>query len=169
MIKITQTSGDALTLCEVETYGEKVTISEPQLIDSDDRQASQSSTPYNHGDAARAIDGNTANVYSQGSCTHTSDGSPQWWKVDLGAIYKVNKVVIYNRMECCGDRLDGAQVEAFSGSSLVKICGKIDYQSGKVSYTIECGDAIADIIKISQTSGKPLTLCEVETYGVKVE
>ncbi|XP_063691221.1 uncharacterized protein LOC134823619 [Bolinopsis microptera] len=37
-----------------------------QLIDSDDRQASQSSTPYDHGDAARAIDGNRASSYPQG-------------------------------------------------------------------------------------------------------
>ncbi|XP_063690821.1 uncharacterized protein LOC134823326 [Bolinopsis microptera] len=171
LIKIIQTSGDALTLCEVETYGEKVTFSKYQLIDSDDRQASQSSTGWG-GNAARAIDGNTANSWTQNSCTHTKASGTAWWKVNLGVLYKVHKVVIYNRMDCCGDRLDGAQVQAFHGSSLVKICGRIDYQSGKLSYTIECrhnGDTIADMIKIIQTSGKKLTLCEVETYGERVE
>ncbi len=39
-------------------------------------------------------------------CSHTS-GSPlvvqQWWMVDLGSEYLVNRVVVVNRQDCCGE------------------------------------------------------------------
>ncbi|XP_063691337.1 uncharacterized protein LOC134823733 [Bolinopsis microptera] len=152
-----------LTLCEVEVYGGE--MPKYHRIDSDDMWASQSST-YSNELAGRAIDGNTANRRSQNSCTHTEGSGYQWWKVDLAADYKVHKVVIYNRMDCCEDRLDGAQVEASYGNNLVKLCGQIDYESRKGTYTIKCGDTIADRIRIIQY-GQFLTLCEVEVYGEK--
>ena len=43
------------------------------------------------------------------TCTHTG-GGPGWWRVDLDRLYKIFKVVIYNRVDCCGERLDGAEV-----------------------------------------------------------
>ena len=32
------------------------------------------------------------------------------WKVDLIDKYEVNRVVIHNRVDCCSERIDGAQV-----------------------------------------------------------
>ena len=43
------------------------------------------------------------------TCTHTG-GGPGWWRVDLDRLYKIFKVVIFNRVDCCGERIDGAEV-----------------------------------------------------------
>ena len=33
-----------------------------------------------------------------------------WWMVDLKASYWIGQIVITNRGDCCGDRLDGAEI-----------------------------------------------------------
>ena len=53
----------------------------------------------------RVVDGNTngyVNESSEGTCAHTtlvSMGADEvsWWEVDLGSMYTISKVVIYNR------------------------------------------------------------------------
>ena len=54
-----------------------------------------------------AIDGNTNGTYSNGSITHTSEsGSKPWWEVDLGKEHPIESINIYNRVDCCTERLD---------------------------------------------------------------
>ena len=72
--------------------------------------ATQSSTDHG-GVASRAIDGNTSGVWSQGSVTHTdADQPPHWWQVDLGDPYEIEEIQIYNRTDCCMDRLSDFDV-----------------------------------------------------------
>ena len=68
------------------------------------RSASQSSTEHD-GAASHAVDGNTDGDFFHRSVTHTSTEAQPWWQVDLGAITELGEVVLYNRTECCGDRL----------------------------------------------------------------
>jgi hypothetical protein len=42
------------------------------------------------------------------ACTSSSAGG--WWEVDLGKLVNVKKIIIYNRPDCCQDRLNGATV-----------------------------------------------------------
>ena len=44
------------------------------------------------------------------SVTHSKTNKDNWWAVDLGKVYAVNMVVLYNRQDCCQDRIDGATV-----------------------------------------------------------
>ena len=68
-------------------------------------QATQSSTAHN-GVAGRAIDGNTDGVYARSSVTHTAENDKQsWWEVDLGAVREIYHVKLFNRTDCCTDRL----------------------------------------------------------------
>ena len=66
------------------------------------------------GQPSRAIDGNTSGNWGSGSIIHTcpNSGNP-WFMVDLGANKEltVNYVLIWNRMDCCSDRIAGADVE----------------------------------------------------------
>src|SRR5664279_2551743 len=55
--------------------------------------------------AASAIDGNTDGNFYDGSVTHTYLDTNAWWQVDLGASATINSVVVWNRTDCCGDRL----------------------------------------------------------------
>ncbi|MCX7824543.1 MAG: SUMF1/EgtB/PvdO family nonheme iron enzyme [Verrucomicrobiae bacterium] len=60
------------------------------------KKATQSST-YGGAGAERGVDGNTSGNWSHGSITHTMNGEKEWWEVDLGALYPVQKIVLWNR------------------------------------------------------------------------
>ena len=62
------------------------------------KTAVQSSTGWG-GTADRAIDGNTNSNFSAGSCMHTLWEVNPWWRVDLGAIYEVYRVKLYNGLD----------------------------------------------------------------------
>jgi hypothetical protein len=44
------------------------------------------------------------------SVTHTNKDQGAWWQVDLGAIKTINQINIYNRTDCCMDRLSQYRV-----------------------------------------------------------
>ena len=66
--------------------------------------ATQSSTAFG-GVASRAIDQNTDGIYQNRSVTHTSTEVEPWWTIDLGEQARIGSVDIYNRINCCTDRL----------------------------------------------------------------
>jgi YD repeat-containing protein len=71
------------------------------------RPATQSST-YSWSPsptASKAVDGNTDGNFADGSVSHTNNDANAWWQVDLGAPVAIRNVNIYNRTDCCGDRL----------------------------------------------------------------
>ena len=52
----------------------------------------------NHGTSDKAVDGNTDNQFSQGSCSHTlPDKKKPWWAVDMGSFVTVFSVNLTNR------------------------------------------------------------------------
>src|SRR5262249_27273011 len=57
--------------------------------------------------ASKANDGNTDGNVGHGSVTVTNSATEAnpWWQVDLGASATVNSVVVWNRTDCCGNRL----------------------------------------------------------------
>jgi hypothetical protein len=85
-------------------------------------QSSNMGTPFaaTDGLASKAVDGNTDGTFDNGSVTHTACGgqyesgeckgsSNPWWQVDLGAIYNVTKIQIWNRAEV-PERLTNFQI-----------------------------------------------------------
>ena len=54
--------------------------------------------PYG-GVSSKAVDGNSATIYWDGSCTHTKDTVNPWWRVDLGQVEPVSEVYIVNQVE----------------------------------------------------------------------
>jgi len=106
----------------------------------------------------RAVDGNTNGNYGAGSCTHTENQANAWWTVDLQATYTVDKVVVYNRVDCCSDRLRNTDV-SIDG----QLCGTIS-QEATVN-TINCGNKLGRIVKVTLKGSNFLTLCEVEVWG----
>lgn len=68
------------------------------------QEATQSST---HGDAHAymAVDGNDYGVYGRGTVAHTGRDQQAWWQVDLGENVEITEIVLWNRTDCCGDRL----------------------------------------------------------------
>ncbi len=56
------------------------------------------------GNPQRGIDGNTDGQWGGGSVTHTN-GEPSWWEVDLMDTYYISYMRIWNRLDCCSERL----------------------------------------------------------------
>ncbi|MEM6804398.1 MAG: PKD domain-containing protein, partial [Bacteroidota bacterium] len=73
------------------------------------RPASQSSTA-SAGAPSRAVDGFSNGLYNGGSVTHTASTRNPWWRVDLENNYQLDKIEIFNRTDCCEDRLVGTKV-----------------------------------------------------------
>ncbi len=91
-----------LSLAEVEVFrAQNLALGKP---------AAQSTT-YSSGQASRAVDGNTDGVFFNHSVTHTILGVQPWWQVDLGAVMGISHVVLYNRTDCCADRLANFDVQ----------------------------------------------------------
>jgi predicted phosphodiesterase len=91
-----------LTLMEVQVFANKQNIAQG-------KKAAQSSD-YGNSTADRAVDGNTDGKYTNTQGAHTDTQSDPWWEIDLGKMTTVHGVSIFNRTDCCGDRLDGYQV-----------------------------------------------------------
>ncbi|ESO95097.1 hypothetical protein LOTGIDRAFT_160858 [Lottia gigantea] len=54
--------------------------------------------------AGKAVDGNTSGYFQEDSCSHTyqySRNVSEWWEVDLGSVYDITDIIIYNRIDCC--------------------------------------------------------------------
>jgi len=113
------------------------------------------------GKAARAVDGNTSGRYNHNSCTHTHKRQGAWWKVDMQQKYSIGQVIVYNRADCCQNRLNKFSVYADAHK-----CGTVAV--AKNSNTIDCFGQQAQSVKVALSGNNYLTLCEVEVYEVRI-
>ncbi|XP_051780980.1 uncharacterized protein LOC114666204 isoform X7 [Erpetoichthys calabaricus] len=163
-----------LTLCEVEVYGEAVTPEcKPGLnaINIARQGTAEQSSPYlDFGGPNLAIDGKRSGVFSDWTCTHTSNDSPSWWRLKLKASYDISTVVVYNRLDCCDTRLMGAEVRVGDSPDVSKHvkCGVIETTSPGSVHTICCNGKRGQFVSIVLPNPDHLTLCEVEVYGEEV-
>jgi len=70
-----------------------------------DKQARQSSIYQPGVEPSRAVDGNRSGNWAEGSVTHTQLERSPWWEVDIGSIQTIRRVAIFNRTDCCPERL----------------------------------------------------------------
>ena len=103
-VRVQLSGTNYLGLAEVQVFG---TLAGPLAQDiAVNKAASQSSTLYpGKTDASKAADGNTDGNFWDGSVSHTNQDANAWWQVDLGASATVSSIVVWNRTDCCGDRL----------------------------------------------------------------
>lgn len=66
-----------------------------------------------------AIDGNRDGYWWNNSCTVTGNIAGASWQVVLQNPSLVNEVVVWNRSDCCGNRLSAFRVEVLNGASTV--------------------------------------------------
>ena len=127
----------------------------------------QSSSGWGSTDGGRAVDGNTTTAWGGSSCTHTQNGNPEWWQVDLGGVMSVTDFSLYHRTDCCQDRLVGARIMLSSTS---------DYDSGVQCYAStsggntaqpevgSCNGAVGQFITVAHQNDH-ITICEFEVSG----
>jgi len=133
-------------------------------------KAIQSSSPYGaQGAADKAIDGikncswNFAGGYN--SVTHTSTENMPYWQADLGSSQYIDNIMIYNREDCCKERLANYKVFVSNDPKIANLtsayqCGTIHDGPGQV----KCNYSGRYVTIQIQGSGI-LSLCEVEAYS----
>ncbi|XP_060595447.1 fucolectin-like [Ruditapes philippinarum] len=128
---------------------------------------------YGNASSTLAVDGNRQTAMVQGNryvCAQIdSDSSGEyWWIVDLGHIYSVSKVVIYNRNDCCGHWLKELDIKV--GESLSeKSMHLCEHYKGPPAtgyiVTIICQQPLlGKFVQIKKTINEGMVLCEVEVY-----
>jgi hypothetical protein len=137
------------------------------------KQARQSSTGYG-GDAGRAVDGNTSGDISANSVSLTNNQPQDWWEVDLGAIYNIGLIKIWNRTDCCSERLSNFYVmvseKPFSSSNVNDSLAQpgiwSSHNSGTAGRTTEIKvNAQGRYVRIQLAGTNWLQLAEVEVFG----
>jgi hypothetical protein len=108
-----------LSLAEVAVLGDAGSPASGPTNLARGKTATQSTTAFG-GFASRAVDGNTNGVYSGNSVSHTSPADPQpFWQVDLGAMYTLDRAVLWNRTDCCAQRLSNFRVSVLDEAMIV--------------------------------------------------
>ena len=139
--------------------------------------ATQQSSRFIHGGgaAANAVDGNVmidGNIGHGDHCTHTDDSGSSlspWWMVDLGQVRAVRAIKIWNRGDCCSDRLQGFDIRigtSASSYSTATACftGGTAPLTSPFTVQVDCeGSGRYLYIGLPGRSAY-LTLCEVEVY-----
>jgi Carbohydrate esterase, sialic acid-specific acetylesterase/Chitobiase/beta-hexosaminidase C-terminal domain/F5/8 type C domain/Secretion system C-terminal sorting domain len=142
------------------------------------KTATQSSTAFS-GNPSRAVDGNTSGVWSNNSVTHTDSNVNAWWQVDLGAVVNIDVIKLFNRTDCCADRLSNFYVfvsqTAFTSTALNTTVA----QAGVTKYLVSgTAGAQTDIpfnlkgryvrVQLGGTAAQNLSLAEVQVFGCAV-
>ena len=104
-VRVQLSGTNNLSLAEVQVLGTPGGSSSTNVALG--KQATQSSNlpGYTTVGANLAVDGNTDGNFFDGSVTHTNLDANAWWQVDLGGAATVNSIVVWNRTDCCGNRL----------------------------------------------------------------
>ncbi|KAL1272055.1 hypothetical protein QQF64_031071 [Cirrhinus molitorella] len=166
-------NNEVLTLCEVEVFAEK----DIPLYTCGPRnlalrgKAVQSSTYSELGVAENAIDGKKLLDFQQGSCSVTKGDWNPWWRVDLLDVYRVTRVSITNRGDCCEKRIEGIQIRIGNSlenngnnNELAAAVGPIPLGDTK---TFEFKPIKGRYVNLFLPGrSEYLTLCEVEVYAV---
>ncbi|XP_075057129.1 uncharacterized protein LOC142143300 isoform X2 [Mixophyes fleayi] len=121
--------------------------------------------------AVNAIDGNQDSTYNHGSCCQTNNDFSPWWRVDLLRSHKIHHITITNRGDCCGERLDGAEI--LIGNSLANYgndnprCARITSIPTGASETFQCHDMVGQYVNvIIRGRQEHLHFCELQVFGI---
>jgi alpha-L-fucosidase 2 len=138
------------------------------------KQSRQSSTAYG-GEAKRAVDGNTSgDYYGANSVTHTNNQPQQWWEVDLGKSRNITSIKIWNRTDCCAERLSNFYVmvseKPLTSNDLRYNLSQSgvwnSHYSGAAGRTTDISvNAKGRYVRIQLAGANYLALAEVEVFG----
>ena len=95
--------------------------------------------------------------------TDTEGVQSAWWEVDLGEEYLIDSIVIWNRTDCCGERLANFYVTV-SGSRVAHI-----KNPPNPSVTIPLNNKKGRYVRIELAGKNYLSLAEVQVMGGKDE
>ncbi|XP_019637236.1 PREDICTED: uncharacterized protein LOC109479688 [Branchiostoma belcheri] len=122
--------------------------------------------------AGLAVDGNTNGDYYQNSCQHNfndpGETNPMWW-VDLGQSFTIDRVVIFNRQDCCPERINPFNVhigDSDQVSENPKCGGDHHIAENQPSISVSCQGMSGRYVGVRLPGYyRTLTLCEVQVFA----
>jgi hypothetical protein len=112
------------------------------------------------------VDGNTNPVFSAAASTHTNnDAGGPWWKVDLAGSFVINRVDVYNRQDCCSERLSNVIVDLMKGGAVVTTKQWNGAVAAGAVASFKFDDVVADTVRVRLPTAEYLTLPEVVVNG----
>jgi F5/8 type C domain len=115
------------------------------------------------GTAAKAVDGNTDGNFFSGSVTHTKQDAQAWWQVDLGSPQAVQSVEVWNRTECCSERLSNFNVLLLDSNQVVVTSAHVEGEAGRPTTVTLSGTG--RYLKVQLVGTNYLSLAEVRVFG----
>ncbi|MEJ1336373.1 MAG: discoidin domain-containing protein [Candidatus Sedimenticola sp. (ex Thyasira tokunagai)] len=122
-----------------------------------------------------AIDGNRNGHWLTESVTHTLHDSGAWWQVDLGASYDISEILVFNRTDCCSDRLDPFSLSILQGGMVQQTHHVTSFVAGisgtnlsGMTFDIAAlfgGSVTGDAVRIALDGINYLSLAEVEVMS----
>lgn len=127
------------------------------------------SSQYNNNDSqfgsANGVDG-FHDYAGHWDMVHSAWETSPWWEVELLDSYDINKIIVYNRPDCCSERIDGFRIEIMDGTDVVYTYNREDTMRDVMTYEINVANIIGDKVRFSlpgQTGY--MNFMEVEVYG----
>ncbi|MCB0614929.1 MAG: discoidin domain-containing protein [Lewinellaceae bacterium] len=164
---------DYLHMAEVEIKGELVkSLPRPKNNVALGKPARQSSVYNGWAEANLANDGNTDGSFHSGSVTSTNADLGAWWEVDLGEVYEVSEVTLYNRTDEQSQRLSDFVIRYSENPMNDGGDGNIFYQAKdyprifrKCTPSNDQGKVLARYIRVALNGRNNLSLAEVQVTG----
>ncbi|MBX2797323.1 MAG: hypothetical protein KTR31_06645 [Myxococcales bacterium] len=140
-------------------------------------EATQVSDWDDVGVASKAIDGNRDADWRNGSVTHTGTNQDAWWQGALERPSRIETLTVYNRTDCCSDRIDGTWVFLFDRDITAGPYQPVDWldalgastsawtlEGDGPSFTFTDVDAVAQYVMLYNQS-RYLHFAEMEVFG----
>jgi hypothetical protein len=173
-VRVQLTGSNYLSLAEVQVLGIPVAGGSDL---AQGKAATQSSTlpGYPTTGAAGAVDGNIDGNFFDGSVTHTNLDTNAWWQVDLGGSSSIGSIVVWNRTDCCGSRLndywvfvsDTPFLPTDTPATLQGMAGTFSsHQTAAPNpSTVIAAGAEGRYVRVQLTGANYLSLAEVQVFG----
>ena len=128
--------------------------------------------------SGKAVNGNRDGNFANRAISHTGYDKNAWWQVNLGQVFNIDQVDIWNRTDCCSNRLKNFFVlisdVPFQSNDLQVVSqqsgiGKY-YVSGPVGTMVSVPiGRTGQYVRIQLVDTEYLALAEVEVYGSAIQ
>jgi len=131
------------------------------------RRTIQSSEQHG-GKPEAAVDGNTVGIWTSGTVTHTRNEENPHWQVDLAHESTIDTVYIWNRIDCCRDRLSNIRIDVYDYMH-GEVVATQTILEGKVMNAVDFGGVEGSAVRVTRETGagqnQVLSLAEVQIQG----
>ncbi len=142
------------------------------------KKPTQQSSTYSHSFhpvSSKAVDGDIDGNFNARTTTHTNKDHNAWWQVDLQGNYNINQIKIYNRSDCCSERLNSAKVfiskTPFGNDNLQEAQNRAlwtgDITNAQLINNLNVNSVTGRYVRVQLTGTNFLSLAEVKVLGKK--